>query len=375
MTAIVAATPTDRAPDFKRAVTAAVKAYAKTGRMLDAALAYAERGVPVFPVNARNKNPIAARLQDEDGVPISGTGGFKRATCDPVQIKKWWKRHEHLIGVPMGPRSGIWCADIDVKAGGHHDDGMAVWTALQAEHGAIKTRQHVTASGGLHEFFVWRNDHPITSRRGDIPHGIDIKGDGGYVIAPPGKRKGRHYVVTNDIAPKEAPKWLYDLIGRAPLPSAVIHSDPAKPRNAFQEVFVSTRSSRSALADIDELSEAMAFIPNPDLDWDGWTAIGLALHSATGGSADGLKLFDEFSKKASKYNERKTARRWLEISQSPPNRTGASKLFKLAIANGWNTAPTHAPAEFTELKNARATVALHVDRFLNRNIWQRLADE
>jgi hypothetical protein len=360
-------------PDFRRAVAAAVKVYAKTGRMLDAALAYAEHGVPVFPVNARSKNPIAARLRDDNSVPIPGTGGFKRATCDPVQIRKWWKRREHLIGVPMGPRSGVWCVDIDTKAGGHHDDGMAVWNALQAEHGPVKTRQHVTASGGLHEIFVWRDDHPITSRRGDVPHGIDVKGDGGYIIAPPGRRKGRHYTVTEDIAPKKAPQWLYDMIGRAPPSTVVVINDPAKPRNEYQNIAVAAHNSRRPLADINELAEAMAFVQNPELDWDAWTAIGLALHSATGGGVDGFRLFDDFSKKSSKYSERATARRWLEITHSPPNRTGASKLYKLAIANGWNTKPTHSPSPFTDIGEARQKIASAIDNFLNPNDFQHLA--
>src|SRR6478752_4917375 len=93
------------APDFKRGVAAAVKAFAKTGRMVDAALAYAAHGVPVFPLTVGDKSPVAAKLKDEHGNPIPGTGGFKRATTDPVQIRKWWKPHStHLIGVPMGPR-------------------------------------------------------------------------------------------------------------------------------------------------------------------------------------------------------------------------------------------------------------------------------
>lgn len=369
-------------PDIKRAVAAAIKAYAETGSMQDAALAYAAHGVPVFPVRALNKSPVPQKLEDADGNPIFGTGGFKRATCDPDQIREWWtkgkyrKRREHLIGVPMGPASGVWCADIDTKSGGHDNDGMAPWLALQATHGAIKTRQHRTASDGLHEFFAWDDQHPITSRRGGVPRGIDIKGVGGYVVMPPSKRKGRDYVVTNDVPPKKAPAWLYELIGRAPVAPTVIHNQ-STPRNIYQQFALEATSRNSRpLVDIDELADVMKFVPNPDLDFDEWTAIGLALYISTGGSDRGFQLFDEFSQKASKYDAAYTAQRWEGFKHSPPNRTGPAKLYKIAIANGWTTtAPTHALANSTSLSAARADIARHVSNFFRPNIWQRFADE
>src|SRR4051794_32465373 len=116
---VSATTAVVRAPDFTRGVKAAVRAYAKSGDMGDAALAYAAHGVPVFPVSAINKTPIAPKLLDENGKPIDGSGGVKRATTDADQIREWWpwspykKRRPNMIGVPMGPLSGVWCIDVD----------------------------------------------------------------------------------------------------------------------------------------------------------------------------------------------------------------------------------------------------------------------
>ena len=50
--------------------------------MVDAALAYAAHGFPVFPLTV-DKKPVPARDRDANGKPIPGTGSFKKATTDP----------------------------------------------------------------------------------------------------------------------------------------------------------------------------------------------------------------------------------------------------------------------------------------------------
>ena len=75
---------------FAAAVQAAVEAYARTGRMLDAALAYAEHDIPVFSLSAHSKAPIPKRNKDAQGREIPRTGGFYKATCDPAIIHQWW---------------------------------------------------------------------------------------------------------------------------------------------------------------------------------------------------------------------------------------------------------------------------------------------
>src|SRR5262249_32042337 len=137
-------------PGLAAAVREACAVYARTGRMLDAALIYAKHGVPIFPVDHRNKRPIPKRDPDptgklKDGIP--GTGGFYKATCDPIIITRWWKRDPHaLIALPMGPKSGIWCIDVDT--GEEHVSGIEEWSALLAEHEPFETREHRSATGG-----------------------------------------------------------------------------------------------------------------------------------------------------------------------------------------------------------------------------------
>lgn len=193
---------------LRAAVAAAIVAYERSGRMVDAALAYAAHGFPIFPVT-EDKIPVPARDRDADGKPIPGTGGFKKATTDPIQIQAWWRKGEYLIGLPMGPVSGLSCIDIDTSE--DHADGVAEWHKIAAQHEPIVTREHRSATGGPHLIFVFDPDWPIGCSSGKLPKGIEVKG-GGYIVAPPSRRKGRAYTVHHDIDPGPMPQWLLDLI-------------------------------------------------------------------------------------------------------------------------------------------------------------------
>jgi hypothetical protein len=102
---------------------------------LDAALEYAEAGIPVFPCK-RTKGPLTPN-------------GFKDATTDPKQIRNWWAKWPHaMIGMPTGLASGVDVLDIDVKPDEHVDGhkfvpGFAKLSPVQVQ----------TPSGGTHLYF------------------------------------------------------------------------------------------------------------------------------------------------------------------------------------------------------------------------------
>lgn len=148
-----------------------------SSKNLEAALKYAENGWPVFPCNIQ-KRPMTQH-------------GFKDATCEAKQIKAWWTRDpEALIGCPTGERTGVWVLDVDLP------EGPNTLAALEAEHGPLPaTLEQRTGSGGQHLFFKWidgrevRND--VKKRLGP---GLDVRGEGGYVILPPsGHLRGGTY--------------------------------------------------------------------------------------------------------------------------------------------------------------------------------------
>lgn len=137
-------------------------------RLRDAALAYARYGWPVFPLKALSKAPATRN-------------GFKNATTDPTRIATWWDAHpDHNIGLATGHAFDV--IDIDVPKPKQPVPGAIAFAALLADDAIPDTHGQVaTASGGLHLYI------PATGEgnRAGIELGIDYRGLGGYVVAPP----------------------------------------------------------------------------------------------------------------------------------------------------------------------------------------------
>lgn len=111
------------------------------------------------------------------------------------------------IGLRTGISSGFWALDIDPKSGG--DQSLL---SLEAQYGQLpETRVHRTGSGGLHYLFLLP-DFEVTNARGRLPRGIDVRGNGGFIVAPGSVTSVGTYRTENnsDIAP--APEWLLSLI-------------------------------------------------------------------------------------------------------------------------------------------------------------------
>ena len=140
----------------------------ETGAIADdlmrAALAYAKQGIPVFP--CRGKRPMT-------------THGLKDATTDPEQIAEWWTKWPNAnIGACTGKASGFWALDVD------GDAGRASMGVLVARHGQLpKTCAQKTGSGGYHFYFA-ANGQEVRNSASQLEPGLDIRGDGGYVIFP-----------------------------------------------------------------------------------------------------------------------------------------------------------------------------------------------
>lgn len=169
----------------------------------DYALDYAARGWHVFPCRPGNKAPYVACEKDTNGKEIPKTGGFYKATRDPDVITAWWERWPHAkIGVRMGEESDTWAIDPDAPKEPGNPDGRANWAKLCAENGGCPpTHTHLTPRGGKHLLFKWRPDRPVTNKEGQLEElGINVRGSGGYVIAPPSQRHdGKAYEIAEPL--------------------------------------------------------------------------------------------------------------------------------------------------------------------------------
>lgn len=180
---------------------------------------YATTGWPVFPCRpGEEAHPETGEILTAKS-PYT-TRGFRSASRMPRIIDRWWTDHpDAMIGIPTGELTGVWVLDVDVADGKPGEETLA---ALIATNGPLPpTRQAKTASGGRHIYF---QHHPGVRNRGSLGPGLDVRGDGGFVIAPGSQlADGRRYEWINDEQPAPAPQWLLDLV----LPSAV--ATPAQP--------------------------------------------------------------------------------------------------------------------------------------------------
>ncbi|MGO4680241.1 bifunctional DNA primase/polymerase [Microbacterium sp. 2MCAF23] len=137
------------------------------------AAAFARCGIPVFPCEPNGKRPL---------VP----GGFHAASADAEHVAGWWARTPSAnIGVPTGTASGIVVLDVDVH--GRANGFEALDRARRAGFLVGWEAMVRTPSGGLHV------DYPampgVEQRSWQAARaGIDLRGDGGYIIAPPSHR-------------------------------------------------------------------------------------------------------------------------------------------------------------------------------------------
>ena len=107
--------------------------------------------------------------------------GFYDATTDLETICGWWEEcPDANVAIRTGKESGIWVLDIDGS------EGKATLIELQEKHGELGDPSLIveTPGGGLHLYYPYPLIGEVGCRANMRP-GIDVRGDGGYVIAPP----------------------------------------------------------------------------------------------------------------------------------------------------------------------------------------------
>lgn len=146
---------------------------------LVAALEYAKRGWSVIPIKSRSKLPLVNWRDFE----------HRRATASEIQ--RWWKSWPDAeIAVVTGRISNLFVVDVDTYHGGN---ARTVWDS----HNTDLIVQ--TGRGGYHLYYR-HPGHSVTTFAGE--NGVDVRGDGGYVIVPPSTHEnGTSYqwVRTGDI--------------------------------------------------------------------------------------------------------------------------------------------------------------------------------
>lgn len=170
-------------------------------------------------LNKAGKRPSLAIFPLKGKIPLT-SHGCKDATRDRAQVESWWAQYPSAnIGIATGEINGLLVIDVDVK----HDQGKygdESLKALEMELGELPTTwTALTGSGGLHYYFKYPEGHEIKNSASKLGQDIDIRAQGGYVVAPPSVHPDTHreYEWECGSDPEETPlaelpeKWLQRL--------------------------------------------------------------------------------------------------------------------------------------------------------------------
>lgn len=297
---------------------------------LAAALSYATKAeLFIFPAKPGEKKSRVKREFTADGKNWG-------MTYNPETIKNYWRKWpDSNVCIVTGEINNLFVVETDT-AEGHDADGETSLKNLIAANNNDwpETKKTRSPTGSIHYYFEWpAGNVNIINSAGKLGPGIDVRGNGGMVIAPPSIRSpqdSRQY------------EWLN--------PNQTIAKAPAWLVNKLAEKIEARPNIDPEETDFDKIIKAMTLIPNKPgtvwevtsrkdgvvttrEGWDGWNTIGMALHRATGGSDAGFKVFDEWCRQnLVKYKNGKYIRyswygRWIK---SPPKRIGARTLYAIA---------------------------------------------
>lgn len=198
----------------------------------EAAKYYAARGMPVLPLQPRGKIP-------------ANSNGATGATTDGAVIDNWWRGVSDLnVGLATGAGAGVFVLDIDDEAG---ENALA---ELERNNTPLPITVEAITGKGRHLYFRLGEHDPIRNSAGKIGPGLDIRGDGGYVVAPPSVHpSGRKYEWSVDSAVEfaDAPDWLHTLIAE---PSGGSKGRPLEAWHALLTSPIPNGQRNSTLAEI-----------------------------------------------------------------------------------------------------------------------------
>lgn len=238
-------------------------------RLLSHALAYAEAGWPIIPLRPGTKRPAApnhtaATCDGSDRRCADGhTGWEPRATLDPARITTAWRHRLYGIGIACGP-AGLLVVDLDTAKNGQ-PSGPETLTDLEHRHGRQlpATWTVGTPSGGRHLYYRQpTNRRALGNTAGRVGPGIDTRGAGGYVVAPPTNTAGPdggEYWLVDDHPPAALPDWFSQLLIAAPRPKRpgrISRSDDRRQRSIAATDRVRRYVARATAGELDRIVTA-----------------------------------------------------------------------------------------------------------------------
>ncbi len=287
--------------------------------LVEFAQQYVRNGWKVVPLHTVADGSCSCRLGPgckSPGKHPRLPNGVHGASSEPSQIAGWWHRWPNAnVGIATGRESGVWVLDIDPRNGGDK-----TWEDLQGKLPRIFALTASTGGGGSHLFFRYPDDQGVSN--GKLGDGIDIKADGGFVVAAPSiHASGKTY------------EWETDLKLLQDAPDALLAVVRRHPDKSYEESCPSTNETEQGLdaRKIADITRALATVAADDRDL--WLRVGMAIHSEDSSNL-GFATWDEWSRKSSKHDIRDSRRVWRSFNTDRIEGVTLSTLFGIAKEHG-----------------------------------------
>ncbi len=250
-----------------------------------------------------------------------------------THVEMWEKWPECGIGILTG---NVVAIDIDVL-----DSSVAVAVGSVFQEHLGKT-DFIRIGKSPKALYLYRTETPFQKIS---MHPIEVLGNGqqfvAYAVHPETQRPYEWPMSYPHEQPFEAlPVVTYEQVLQA-CEAAYKALPPNLRRQRLQHTVIPDKDARTSAEGLTgtllAVQEALKHVPNPDLSWDDWNRIGMAIYCATDGK--GFIVFDQWSRDSGKYNQIETRQRWDHYSKSPPSKIGAGTLYYYAQQNGWVPAP------------------------------------
>lgn len=286
------------------------------------AIEYNEAGLRLIPLYASQGKKCSC---DDPDCAIPGkhpmrTGWQNQQIVDPQQIYDAWRDAYGCTGLGWALDQDHIVIDVDPRNGGGESlDQLQIDLKIDL-FDICKT---IVKTGGNGWHFYFKKD-PIVTFGCKMPSkypGIDIKRKGGYVVIP-----GSNHASGNTYEWKSAIKS--DLEDMAQLPDSI-----AEMLRRVQVIYTDAAKAAGA-TDANEIAD-MVSLMDADMGYDDWVKVGMAIHSATDGSQDGLITWDSWSKKGSKYKDGICSQKWHGFGKYAGSTINIGSLVRMAESCGW----------------------------------------
>lgn len=289
---------------------------------------YADNNFSVFPVHTlENGHCSCGKINCERPAKHPACNWSSSNTIDKRKIDQWWNKdsdHLYNIGIATGKASGITVVDIDAG-----NNGLESWAQICNENNIPDTYTVKTGGGGYHLYFKYQAG--IKTGTNLLGQGIDIRNDGGYIIAPPSLHKsGNRYEIEGEIPLN---------IQLAEWPECLSKIYNLKP-NLKPNIKNTTKKGDLSLKKAEKL---LTYIEADD--YQTWLNVGVILGREFDRNDDAWNLYnkwaDKYDGKVDGNRNAKMQEAFYETSQKESSngrgQLTAATLYRLAIANGYQS--------------------------------------